>query len=318
MQDVPEDPGSLGIPPEEMMTERGKEEIGEKFKAQLPKFKERRYNLDWDLFKSETYKEVDLDEKRLFVNYRHDTPHSTSYERIYFAYDFQADSFEPTSEADVAMGGVRFYKARRIAGQYSREHESLYVDHSDSDYSIVDPNTTVPHILYELNIFSGEKRRDALGEDNTNQETEPELSNSTYICPMYDNNELTGIDFKGPLTEMGGRSRPNFETTQEIEGLAQRASVKEGVEFKDHKGQIWARVSYNSTDRNFEFEFRDSQQQPAYLIHVPRRIGAKFVSDETRAKVLLDHPELPPEVDEYWKRADFSALLGIKIEPVVG
>jgi len=51
---------------------------------------------------------------------------------------------------------------------------------------------------------------------------------------------------------------------------------------------------------------------------IPRVIDTPKIINKTRAKILYDNPELPPDADEYWKKADFSKLLGIEVNPIVG
>ena len=305
MQDIPEDPESMGIPLEQMVSDRGKEEIGEKFKAQLPQIKQDLYahpDADSEFLRTrdQNYEQVALDESRLFVHHKADWyGNEIEHDRSYFAYNPTAENFEEIANCNIQtklFNKVEFSKVGRISGRYDKEIDSLIV-YFDSE---------TPSLSYSITIFSGEP-------------VEEGRPKKTEIYQQFDYNQISWLQIDGPLADTDEEgNEPLFETPEEIEELAQKASLEGGFKLENEDGETWAVVTYKPAQRIFEIVFNDSQGQPAYLTTIPRDVDTQHVVDETSAKMLFENPESPTDIDEYWKRANFGELLGIKIEPVVG
>ena len=316
MDETPENLGEMGLPPEDLQTERGQEEIGEKFKAQLDKIEEKLLPPPGDGWDHET---IDVDESRLFINVRTlRGGQIVENQRDYFRYDPTSEGFEKASACVVSKLSfdkvISFSKDRRLVRTpFFRDTESEKLEFLAFD---VIKKGEIPGVNYELNFFSGEKVEEV--GSTADQQSTAFTTQETNFSPSYNNNQLTGLEIHSPLDESSKLDDPLAQSLEEVEELVSLASTENGYELVNEANQVWARISYKDGEQAFVIEFYDSKGHSAYLVELPRVIDTQMIIDETRAKILYDNPELPSEVDEYWKKADFSNLLGIKVEPIVG
>lgn len=93
-----DDSGENGISPEDMQTGREQEDIGEKFKAQLPKIKRTLFahpdsNIESMRTRDQKFEQVRIDESKLFVSHRAETVNEIEHDRSYFAYNPSTGNF---------------------------------------------------------------------------------------------------------------------------------------------------------------------------------------------------------------------------------
>ena len=316
MDEIPGDSGEKSIPPEDMQTEREREDIGEKFKAQLGKIEEKLHpppSPGWN------YETVRVDESRLFVNIRTVQGNEiTEHARDYLRYDPTSEVFERASQCVVSKLSidkvVSFSKDRRLARTpFSNDTESEKLEFWAID---VLRNGEIPDVLYSLSFFSGEKVEEV--GSTADQQSTAFTTQETKLHTSYQDNQLTGLEINSPLGKSDKVTDPLANSLEEVEELVRLASTENGYELVNEAGRVWARISHKDRAQTFVIEFYDSEGHSAYLVGLPRVIDTPKIINETRAKILYDNPELPPDADEYWKEADFSKLLGIEVNPIVG
>lgn len=310
MGEIPDDSGEKSISPEDMQTGREREDIGEKFKSQLPEIKRTLFahpdsNVESLRIRDQKFEQVSIDESKLFVSHRAETVNEIENDRSYFAYNPTTGNFEQVANCKIQTKlnqMIEFTRVGRIAGKYDREIDSLQVYFGEETI----------RLGYEISIFLGEPAQ--ISDQNSTQTKE------TSAYPQFDDGKLTWLQLDAPLADSDRlEEKPQFyETPEEIEELAQEASVQGGLQLQNEGGQTWATVTYNSSQRIFEIVYNDSKGQPAYSATIPRAIDTQIVIDETRAKILYENPELPPDVDEYWKGSNLGELLGVTLKPIVG
>ena len=229
------------------------------------------------------------------------------------------ENFEKASECVVSKLAVdkviSFNKDRRLARtSFFKDTESEKLEFWGID---ILRHGEIPDVNYSLSFFSGEKVKEIEG--GADQQPTPFIPQETKLHPSYQNNQLTGLEIRSPLRDYSAASGgPLAQSFEEIEELVSQASTENGYELVNEAGQAWARTSYKDSAKAFVIEFYDPEGRPAYIVELPRVIDTLMIVNETRAKILYDNPELPPDADEHWKTSDFSKLLGIKVEPVVG
>lgn len=223
MGEIPDDLGQKGISSEDMQTEREREDIGEKFKAQLPEIKRTLFafpdsNIESMRTRDQRFEQVSIDESKLFVRHRGDLyGNEILNDRTYFAYNPGDEKFEQVARCSIRSKleeEIEFTKTRRVFDRYSKEYENLFINY----------NSDPPWLGYEISIFSGE---------TTLGGTKP-----TSVFPQYRDEQLEWLQLDAPLDDKTEEANsPIFESFEEIEELAQNASVEGGFQLQNEDGQ---------------------------------------------------------------------------------
>ncbi|MEX0616700.1 MAG: hypothetical protein WD231_02700 [Candidatus Woykebacteria bacterium] len=305
MQDDNPESKELDIPPEQMMSDRGREEIGQKFQDQLEHTKRDIFPLDKNKIEV-----IAPDNSQLFAIFKVEDEWGTDFHRKYFSYDPQTGKFLEASSVSIEKAQdeyLRFTKVGRTIRVPFREIEEVGFDFWE--------NTEPGEVRYIQTIFKG----DQVLIHNSGQ---------------YKEAQRTGIEVgysreKGVLDRIGAVTParhfvPNdfnliadLDSEEAFEDLITQASQEGGEEWLNNDGSTWARVPFDPSIGMFTMEAIGLEGEPIYEINFPQRIDTQAVIAEFNPKRFYENPTLPPEEDLKWKGLEFSTVVGVKITPLV-